>query len=363
MKIHILAFIFFFFIHAGEALSEELPLYLTYMGADQPASMVLPDGQLQIDLSYSLMNDAVDILGLKQREEQKLAISGGKIGDYTGLNLGLHYGLTHNLTCSGGYKYLTLGYQDTDLNIKTLDISTRWTPNGYLALDLGLKAHQADDLIMADLAYMNYYVHKFKSNLDIEVDNQYVWYVLTYPDMIIRYGIPRKADPQISVEDMQDYTWYLRLTLGYPEKIFYPNIFLEAGYTRIDTRLDTNLTDMIPQSYKSYLPDFPIDLGRTERYLSAGFSFFLQTPFDTITHLEYEYKRIYRDKGLDYIPDNHIARGEIAYLLTQNVILHLGATLLYRQFNGEIPFLYNKYTQTTFDHPYGWMEFGVRYLF
>ena len=181
--------------------------------------------------------------------------------------------------------------------------------------------------------------------------------------MIIRYGIPRKADPQISVEDMQDYTWYLRLTLGYPEKIFYPNIFLEAGYTRIDTRLDTNLTDMIPQSYKSYLPDFPIDLGRTERYLSAGFSFFLQTPFDTITHLEYEYKRIYRDKGLDYIPDNHIARGEIAYLLTQNVILHLGATLLYRQFNGEIPFLYNKYTQTTFDHPYGWMEFGVRYLF
>jgi len=364
VELIILITLFIITFNRAELKAEEFPLYLTYAADDFPASMVLPKGQLELDLRYAVFNDAVDVFGFREKEKDKLAVSSNfSFGDYRALSLGVHYGLTHHLMLSFGYDYRTLGYQGVDLNLSGLKFSARYSLNGCFAVDIGVKYDQIKDTSVTNVEYINYYLHKFKSNLNLEVDSQYVWYVLTYPDMVVRYGLPKTAEPELRMEDLQDYTGYIRFTLGKAWEKFYPNIFFELGYTHIDTKMDTNLKDMIPDGYMSYLPDFPLDMSREEKYISAGFSLFFQTPYDTITHIEYTYMYLFRDADINYAPKNQIIRADIAYLLTQNIILHVGGTYLHSQFNGVVPFLYNKYTQTTFDHPYGWAEVGVSYLF
>jgi hypothetical protein len=119
---------------------------------------------------------------------------------------------------------------------------------------------------------------------------------------------------------------------------------------------------MVPESYRDKLPELPIDLSRNESYWKGGFSVFLRTPFRTLTYLEYSYVRLNRDADLGYVNYNHIVRAKIDYFLKSNVILSVGGEYLHRQFNGQIPFMYNKYSQTNFDHRYGWAEVGVVFL-
>ena len=119
---------------------------------------------------------------------------------------------------------------------------------------------------------------------------------------------------------------------------------------------------MVPEKYKDRFPELPLDLSRNEYYYKVGLSLFFRTPYKTLTHIEYSSLKIKRKKELNFIDYNHILKGSIGYFLNKRTILSFSGTYLHRQFNGEIPFLYNKYTQTTFDHPYGWIQFGITYL-
>ena len=76
--------------------SRELPLYLTY-SSDNPASMVIPKGRLEVGLFYGRVDDNVDVLNIKERELSTVSsqLRADSLGNYEHLRFYLNYGLTY----------------------------------------------------------------------------------------------------------------------------------------------------------------------------------------------------------------------------------------------------------------------------
>ncbi len=347
----------------AKAFCGELPLYFTYT-SDYPASMVIPKGRWEIGVFYGKVNDTIDVLNVKGRELSKISsrYRTNSLGNYEHLKLILNYGLTYHSMLLTGLTSRSIDYGSGKLTVYSYHFSLRKSFDSVFSVELGLKGNVAEDRTFSDVRDINYYLHKFRPDISIELDPSYIWFVKETPDLIIKYGVPRTEDPNFKLKDMSDSTKFLRFTLGKAFDFLYPNVFLEFGKTRISTKIDTNLKDLIPESYKSKLPPLPIDLSRSETYWKGGFSIFIRTPFKTLTSLQYSYVKLKRSSDLNYVNYNHVIKAKVDYFLRKNVILSVGGTYLHRQFNGVIPFMYNKYSQTTFDHRYGWAEAGIIFL-
>jgi len=345
------------------SLSQELPLYLTY-SSDYSASMVIPKGRWEVGLFYGRVDDTIDVFNIKEQELSTISsqLRADSLGNYEHLKLNLNYGLTYQSMISTGITSRSIDYGSGKLNVYSYHFSIRKSFKSLLSVDIGLKGNIGEDRTFSNVNDINYYLHKFRPDISIEVDPSYVWFVKETTDLIIKYGVPKKEDPYFELKDLKDSTKFIRLTVGKAFDFIYPNVFLEYGKTKINTEIDTNLKDMIPSSYKNKLPELPIDLSRDESYWKGGFSIFLRTPFKTLTSLEYNYVRLNRGADLGYINYNHILKAKVDYFLRKNIILSIGGEYLHRQFNGVIPFMYNRYSQTTFDHRYGWAEVGVIFL-
>jgi hypothetical protein len=350
------------------SLSQELPLYLTY-SSDCPASMVIPEGRWEAGLFYGKVDDTIDVLNIKKQELSTISsqLRADSLGNYEHLKLNLNYGLTYQSMISTGITSRSIDYGSGKLKVYSYRFSIRKSFKSLFSIDIGLKGNIGKDRTFSNVDDINYYLHKFRPDIYIKIDPSYVWFVKEAADLTIEYGVPRREDPYFELKDLKDSTKFIRITLGKAFEFFYPNIFLEYGKTNINTKIDTNLKDIIPSSsiisgYKNRLPELPIDLSRDESYWKGGFSIFLRTPFKTLTSVEYNYIKLNRDADLGYINYNHILKAKVDYFLRRNIILSIGGEYLHRQFNGVIPFMYNKYSQTTFDHRYGWVEVGVIFL-
>ncbi len=354
----VLVFLSPFTSHSGE-----LPLYLTYT-SDFPASMVIPKGRFEIGLFYGRVDDTIDVFNIKEQELSGISseLRADSLGNYEHVKLNLNFGLTYRSMLLSGIAARAIDYGSGQLYVYSYHFSLRKSFGSLVAVDIGFKGNVAEDKKFSNVNEINYYLHKFRPDISIEVDPNYVWFVKETENLILKYGIPKEEEPYFELKDLSDQTKFIRFTLGKVFGRIYPNIFLEFGKTDIDTKIDTNLKNMIPEAYRNKLPELPIDLSRSENYWKCGVSFFVRTPFKTLTSLEYDYVRLNRSSALGYINYNHVVKARIDYFMKKNLILSVGGKFLYRQFNGEIPFMYNKYSQTTFDHRYGWAEVGIIFL-
>ncbi len=348
----------FFFFFTSLLFSDELSYYLPYLGSFS-ASTNIPSKYLEINSDYGLLNSSVDILNLKSQMTKSLKNYGANIGNYEHESVLINYGLTDTVMLHGSYIKRKLNFGTGNLKINSYNFYIKKSFNSIFSFEIGYKRNKADNLKMSDVNEMNYYLQKFQTNLSIEVERNYFWLTRKYPTMTLSIGFLKTEDPYFVLKDMNDSSNYYKLIIGKAYKIFYPNFFIEYGKTDINTKIDSNILKMIPDRYKTRFPSMPYNLHRKESYYKIGFSLFIKTPFHTLTQVQYSFIKLYRSKDLNYVNYNHIFKGKIGYFLNRYIILTLGGKLFYRQFNGEIPFLYNKYTQTTFDHPYGWVEFGL----
>ena len=165
------------------------------------------------------------------------------------------------------------------------------------------------------------------------------------------------------MEDAHDITPYIRLTAGKFFANFFPNLYIEYGHSSISSKIDSTLTDYVPESLSENTLGFPIDLDRDEDYLKTGINLMVKLPLRIQVHLEYNYIRLFREDGLDYINYNHVFKADIDWFIKKWLVLNIGGVCYDRQFNGVIPFLYNEHTQTTFDHRYGMAHIGITCLF
>lgn len=348
------------------------PYYLQHAG-DVKSPAVLAPESLEVSLQYGKMNDMLDFFNIRDSElgSSQQAID---IGDYSHLKLGVGYAPFVDTMLQGQISKRTVDYGKDSIDVLSYDLSARYllkpptlTSPTSVSMDVGIKGNEGKKLSVTSAEDISYYLNKIGSSIEVSETEDYLWFTKTLTDSTVSVGLPKDQNPEISIDSMSDRTLYGRIGFGVAMERFFPSLYIEGGHTEISTKIDTNMDDIAGETFQdlfSTYTDFPIDLGRNEKYGALGLELSFVGPWDTLFHAAYEYKRIFRSSSkLDYMKDNHTLRADVSYNVTPNLSVSLGGVYLQHQLNGDIPFLYNQYTQTTFDHRYGWAEVGIRYLF
>jgi len=338
------------------SFSQELPVYAALV-KNYPSSLIIPKWRFRIGLNLGKVNDTIDFLDIREKEVGKKGEALG-LGNYDHYGGYLNIGLTDSLMFSGSYLHRFIQYGHGTISVHSYEAFLRKSFNSVFSIDFGVRGNVLDRKKMNNVSDINYFIRKFKPNVHIEVDPYYIWFVKETETGKIVSGVAKGEDPYINLYDSWDFTNFIRFTVGKAYRYINPNAFIEYGKTDINSKIDTNLKYYVPKGFEDSLPDLPLNLDRDESYLKFGLNSFIRTPFKTLTYLEYNYIVLNRDSGLGYEHSNHVVRLEINYFLGRYLTFFVGGVYLHRQLNGIIPFLYNKYTQTTFDHRYGWAEAG-----
>ncbi len=344
--------------------ADELPFYISHV-YDFPASTTIPKGSLEIGINYGRVDDNIDVFNIRKKELSSVskAVRAESLGNYQHLKVFANYGLKDATMLHCSFAGRQLDYGTGTINAASLKTFIRQSFSSFLSFDVGIRENFAQNLKVRNVSLINYYLHKFRPDISIELDPNYIWFVKETTDLIIKYGVPRKEDPYFELRDMKDTTRFFRITVGNQLGDFYPNIFLEYGTTNAKTLIDTNLKDLVPEGFRSKLPQIPIDLSHNEKYRTYGFAFFLKIGSNLIAKGLYSYTKFIRNSNLNYVDYNRMLRLGVDIKVKNGVILTIEGKYLHRQFNGVLPFLYNKYSQTAFDHRYGWLEIGITFLF
>jgi hypothetical protein len=159
---------------------------------------------------------------------------------------------------------------------------------------------------------------------------------------------------------MKDKSLYLKLI---SEKKLtttsYIAFFIKYQHTSITTTIKANKE--LTEKGKEQGYNLHKNFDRDENSIDIGFN--IMGGLNYIVEFEYYLTTIKRDKELGYINYNHTINLDIMKPINKNWFAYVGGKIMYRQFNGDIPYLYNKYSQTTFDHKYGFARVGIGVTF
>ena len=337
-----------------------------YIG-ESKAPLVLPTQAIEVSYQYRAMNNTLDVFNVKQSEfGSSNVVQTNGLGDYTSHKIVTNYSPSANSLLNFNLSSQTIGYGSSTLDVLSYGGYGRYIfkPSSLftVGIDVGFRGNKGKKVSMSSSTDMQYYLNKLGKNITASETNDYLW--LTKGAVSI--GFPKSSHPEIFVDNMSDETFYGRSSIAMAFETFSPSLYIELGHTAISTTLDTNMDDISGDSLKNLFAtytNFPISLNRNENYASVGFNIAINAPFNTVLTTNYEYKKLFRENGLNFLNTNHTLEILLSYNITPNLGVNVGGTYLYRQFNGAIPFLYNKYSQTSFDHPFGWCQVGINYTF
>lgn len=324
----------------------------------------------QVWIEYDKLNDALDVFNIKKQELGSNAKSFGSIGDLDGVSLGIRYrgNSSRMYTLSSSFK--NIKYGENSLKNKNIEIFARqnlytnpFVNFNAVSFDIGLHADKATDISYSKPIFLENLAKKVFDVKDVkiaQISGKYkIGIVKKDGSTLVTDSMNQK--PTLYIKDMADASIYIRLIA---EKHFSDNfltgMFLKTGWTKITSKVGANQELIQEASKKGY--ETQKNLDRDEKYIEAGFN----TSFYTgsiVLEMFYRYMYLFRDSSLDYINYNHIVEAFIEKPIGKSYMVYIGGKFMYRQFNGVIPYLYNKYTQTTFDHKYGYAKFGIIYNF
>lgn len=351
-------------------------------------TLTLPKQTITFSYSYLLMNDTVDILKIKESE------FGGNsnfdaMGDLSGEEFKVRYGLANDLTISYRSSVQSIEFGNNNMNNKKDDIFLRYnffnnkytTLSSGISLDMGYTTNKLTDYYMRDKEQIKTYVNRIPIDELVSSSDQVGQFTANDPEVtkfnpfgtnpnigdyyfiqdgskILIDDISSMIDDVIdlnsyvALKDTSDSSYYLRLLTGYYLDKSLMNFYIGYKETNIKNTIEGNIQSVIIKK----------ELNRKEKMYLAGINYTLESK-KYIYEFGLEYDKFKRDEGLDYIDYNVIIDGTLSYKYNDHILLYAGAKLMYRQLNGQIPYLYNKYTQTTYDHKYGYTKFGVQYRF
>lgn len=345
-------------------------LQADYIG-DSKAPLILPVNALEVSYQYKAMNNTLDVFNVKDSEfGSSNTVQTNGLGDYAANALLLNYSPIENSLLNLTLSSQTIGYGSSTLDVLSYGGYGRYIfhPSSLITVgfDIGFRGNKGGKVSMSSATDIQYYLNNLGKNIQASETEEYLWLTKKYDNLSLSAGFPKSAHPEISVDNMSDQTFYGRSSIAMAFEAFSPSFYIEMGHTAISTTIDTNMDDIAGNSFKSLFTtytNFPISLDRNENYASAGFNLAIDTPFNTTLTTNYEYKKLFRENGLNFLNTNHTLEMLLSYTITPELGVNIGGTYLYRQFNGTIPFLYNKYSQTSFDHPFGWLQVGINYTF
>ena len=355
-KVTLFVLLFFTTFLRAEETSFSRALLLNH-----PSSITLQQKEVELTLEYGIVNNTIDIFNIKSEEVSKERAE-SSFGDYDHLRAHLNVGLSDSDMLLIDLITRKINYGSSSITSRHYELGYRHSFAPWLALDLIVKANDADDILLTDINDLNSTVHKMDSRLSIDsITPLYIWFFET-GDESLKIGIPYEGTPYASLTDMYDLTGSARVTFGHAYEYLYPNLFLESGYTYASATAHTNMFDKAANSIKERLPELPIDLSHSEIYTTIGINTFAHLPWNFGAYAEYNYQYFFRDEELEEAKTNHTLILELNYSLTKHLRAAVSGIYLHQQLNGVIPFLYNEQSQKSFDHKYGWAAFSLSYL-
>lgn len=331
---------------------------------DFSRASVLPVGEVEWTALHLRMDDHIDLFDVREREvSAQTARTFSGLGDQKGARLLANWGLFPATQLHGEYSWRNLDNGLLKMDIHSYELSVRQLLRPARAarpawsVDVGARLNRTGDQTIRSVSEIDTFVKRINRNYSVSQSPTH---------LIIGNGsgtafFPKANNPglQVSVEDLSDLTPFVRGSCGWTLGSWEPTVFAEWGRSWIDARIDSNINSIVGNLLTTPAANFPLVLDRTETYLKGGFNLYGPGPFGTQGNLRYEYLRLDRSAGLDAVKENHILKADLILPLTPRWALNLGATYYRRQLNGVIPFLYNRYTQTSYDHDYGTAHLGV----
>lgn len=329
---------------------------------------VLSQGQVEVSAFHLRMDDHIDLLDFRQREiSSQTANTFAGLGDLKGARLLANWGVLQGTQLHGEYSWRNLDNGLLKMDIDSYELSVRQllrqeaSGRPALLFDFGGRINRAGDQVIRSIPEIDLFVKRINRNYSVSETPSH----LVLSNGTATAFFPKADHPrlQVSVEEMSDFTPFVRATCGWTFAGWEPALSLELGRSWVDSAIDSNLNAIVGSTLGTTAADFPLQLEREENYAKAGFNLYGPGPFGTQGNLRYEYLRLDRPSGLDAVNENHIIKADLVLPLARRWAVNLGATYYRRQFNGVIPFLYNRYTQTSYDHDYGTAHLGVVGLF
>ncbi len=337
-------------------------------------AFVMPKGKKRVTLEYMLLNDTVDVFNIKKQELGNSLSKYGSIGDMTGYKASLVYGVSKDMLLGLGLKKQDIKYGNNTLSNFKYQLYGRYNffqstfKDKAMSVDMGVEGNSANKISYDDPKILEPLALKVLKDKDSTIKDVKI---LTNTDKTYSIGVLKKdgstdilgglvQKPTLYLDGMRDRTFFVRFLME--QKIndnFYISAFTKYNFTHIATKVFANPELVKRAKDKGY--DLVRDLNRDETSINVGFN--LSVGKEYITEFKYYYTRFFRDNSLGYINYNHVVDIDIVKPISRDKFIYVGAKVMYRQFNGEIPYLYNRYTQTTYDHKYGYVRVGFGYLF
>lgn len=344
-----------------------------FYGYSDYHAFVPGDGSIQLLGEYRKINDTLDIFNLKEQELGGSSVNLGAIGDMDGGRLEVRWHMKPKRTLLFRVTYDKIEYQLGDLKNLQMEgyirqnIATNPYSDNAVSMDVGGRYDSADD-IKADNSRSLIGVIESHPNVEkawiepYDGPGNYNWTLNVNLKDGTYEGIDLHERPTLAVKDMGDITGYVRLLMEHRfSNRFFLTGYSEGGYTHITSTAGVN--DELAKAAQSRGIETEENLDRHEWYMEIGTNISLEMGY-VVGELRYAYRHLFRDDDLGYIKYNHIVDAVLEVPLgSKRLVGYIGGHFLYRQFNGEIPYLYNKYTQTSFDHRYGYAKFGLIYSF
>ncbi len=326
----------------------------------------LPSNTVKIKANYNRINDAIDILNIK---EQELGSNNdyGTMGDASGYTLTLGYGFNELITLYYDHDYLNVHYIDSTLKNKKHDLFAKINlynnPNNRLfqsfSIDIGYLNNSADNLDIKKTSTLNSIAKKIRPGTNIVFDGQGI--VFNGNGLYI-FNEDGLRVPFLRLANLQDDSLYARVIadMNLPNSILH----FYSGYksTSIETAITLEPSDN--EIIAAALDEFgSLNLKRDEKTLFAGFNYTYQ--YNTyLFEIGYEYLKIFdREKVLEATDNNHILTASISKQITHDLAIFIGGKAMLHQFNGVLPYLYNEYSKNQFDKKYGYVKLGFIYNF
>jgi len=322
---------------------------------------IMAKGQISLKGSYLRINDDIDIFNMKDSELGSLSKYGSTIGNMSGYEAEIDYGILKRDSIFLNFQEWNIDYGGSKLTNRRLEFTNRYnlTYSKYafvnaLSFDIGFRRNWANRVEITNIDMMNSMIKKVYPNSDYSIgDDGSILKNGTKTTLYDKNG--NRLSPSVDIDNLESNSIFLRFLFG--KRVFDKTLInLYTTYYYVD------LSSKVDISPSSLINSIDIEsLNRDEQVVDVGFSWITEFKY-LLFELNYEYAKIFR-KDLTYKNYSHTLDIAISKPITRNLLLFASGKVMFQQFNRDIPYLYNRYTETQFDKKYGFAKFGLIYKF
>ncbi len=338
-----------------------LPLCAAPLDAFLSADTRMEAGEGRVELAYDAVNSTLDVFNARAGDP---VYGGTNVGDYSGWHMRGAYAPGNRLSIDGALWKREIEYRQDEHSISSWQVAAqyRFFESGYSrnvssALRVGAWGNSAGSLGKStSTTFQGQTLNTLNvinpKDVQKQVDLLGTWRLGDQTDWSAFIGT---GTSRVTVDSMT-------ATLTTADGCVFNLVFAPSGTTATLAAPCGDLLDATVSTPTNVLQELSYDA----RYTHAGTMLQWHGDDWQLTG-GYHFQRLNRDgvdaritdRGGAAYTTNRIIVGEILRKVSQNAAAFVRAQLMSNQFVGEIPFTYNGFTSSRFDHRYGFVSLGM----